>query len=230
MVDVYAPLGETMGRSAGKRTKGYNTNARPATLRSMGLSNRLFFFRKEGRKNPRAARNNSRDGMGSFSLSQAISPSTGARLPLSRLFHRSTFLLGDKIMAALPKGSVVAAATVLTVYEFAKVDKFFRRRLRAVLLRRNNRRGWGKSLEAHRRWPNAYFAKIGLHHARSLVSSVPIPMRKLSTGEQCAGEPHARFGGRGEPRGSFPPLFEDWQAAKNQCSFFLMLIRRSALN
>lgn len=47
-------------------------------------------------------------------------------------------------------------------YEFAKVDKFVRRRLRAVLLRRNKRRGWGKSLEAHRRWPNAYFAKIGL--------------------------------------------------------------------
>ena len=46
--------------------------------------------------------------------------------------------------------------------EFAAVDKFVRRRLRAVLLRRNKRRGWGKSLEAHRRWPNAYFAKIGL--------------------------------------------------------------------
>jgi RNA-directed DNA polymerase len=46
--------------------------------------------------------------------------------------------------------------------EFAAVDKFVRRRLRAVLLRRNKRKGWGKSLEAHRRWPNAYFAKIGL--------------------------------------------------------------------
>ncbi len=53
--------------------------------------------------------------------------------------------------------------------EFAAVDKFVRRRLRAVLLRRNKRKGWGKSLEAHRRWPNAYFAKIGLftmHEAR----------------------------------------------------------------
>ncbi len=53
--------------------------------------------------------------------------------------------------------------------EFAAVDKFVRRRLRAVLLRRNKRKGWGKSLEVHRRWPNAYFAKIGLftmHEAR----------------------------------------------------------------
>ena len=31
-------------------------------------------------------------------------------------------------------------------------------------------------------------------------------MRKLPTGKPCAGKPHARFGGRGEPSGSFLPL------------------------
>jgi RNA-directed DNA polymerase len=37
-----------------------------------------------------------------------------------------------------------------------------RRRLRALLLRRNKRKGWGRSIQAHKRWRNAYFAKIGL--------------------------------------------------------------------
>src|SRR5699024_7786257 len=32
----------------------------------------------------------------------------------------------------------------------------------------------------------------------------PIPMRKPPTGEPCAGEPHARFGGRGELSSSRP--------------------------
>ena len=41
------------------------------------------------------------------------------------------------------------------------------------------------------------------HHARSLDSSESIPMRKPPTGEPCAGEPHARFGGRGGVK-SFP--------------------------
>ncbi|CAK0746280.1 ADP-dependent NAD(P)H-hydrate dehydratase / NAD(P)H-hydrate epimerase [Gammaproteobacteria bacterium] len=35
------------------------------------------------------------------------------------------------------------------------------------------------------------------HLTRSPCGSVPIPMRKLSTGEPCAGKPLARFGGRG---------------------------------
>lgn len=53
--------------------------------------------------------------------------------------------------------------------EFADVDKFVRRRLRALLLRRNKRKGWGRSVMAHRRWKNTYFASIGLftlHEAR----------------------------------------------------------------
>src|SRR5207245_559632 len=32
---------------------------------------------------------------------------------------------------------------------------------------------------------------------RALCAGAPIPMRKLPTGEPCAGEPPARFGGRG---------------------------------
>ena len=46
--------------------------------------------------------------------------------------------------------------------EFKSIDGFIRRRLRALLLRRNRRKGWGKSIQAHMRWRNAYFAEIGL--------------------------------------------------------------------
>ena len=45
---------------------------------------------------------------------------------------------------------------------------------------------------------NEYFAKIGaIHHDKRPNGSEPIPMRKPQSGEPCAGEPHARFGGRG---------------------------------
>ena len=47
--------------------------------------------------------------------------------------------------------------------------------------------------------------------------SEPIPMRKPPTGEPCAGEPHARFGGRGR-RKPFPtPIRRDqnWTPDKN---------------
>ena len=37
----------------------------------------------------------------------------------------------------------------------------------------------------------------------------PIPMRKPPTGEPCAGEPHARFGGRGR-REPFPTPIGDF--------------------
>lgn len=46
--------------------------------------------------------------------------------------------------------------------EFAEVDKLVRRRRRALLLRRNQRKGWGHSVMAPHRWKNAYFASIGL--------------------------------------------------------------------
>jgi RNA-directed DNA polymerase len=45
---------------------------------------------------------------------------------------------------------------------FRFVDGFVRRRLRAILLNRNKRKGVGKSYGCHKRWPNVYFAKAGL--------------------------------------------------------------------
>ena len=36
----------------------------------------------------------------------------------------------------------------------------------------------------------------------------PIPMRQPPTGEPCAGEPHARFGGRGRPEPFPTPIGE----------------------
>ena len=44
---------------------------------------------------------------------------------------------------------------------FRGVDGFVRRRLRALLIRRQKRRGFGTGF-AHRDWPNAYFAEHGL--------------------------------------------------------------------
>jgi RNA-directed DNA polymerase len=42
-------------------------------------------------------------------------------------------------------------------------DGFVRRRLRAILLKRNKkRRSFGRNINAHRRYPNIYFAKLGL--------------------------------------------------------------------
>jgi RNA-directed DNA polymerase len=54
-------------------------------------------------------------------------------------------------------------------YEFKRIDGFLRRRLRALLLRRNKRKGCEISLQAQMRWRNAYFTEIGLftlHEAR----------------------------------------------------------------
>jgi RNA-directed DNA polymerase len=45
---------------------------------------------------------------------------------------------------------------------FRSADGFVRRRLRAILLKRHRKKGWGVSLMAHRNYPNAYFAELGL--------------------------------------------------------------------
>jgi len=42
------------------------------------------------------------------------------------------------------------------------VDGFVRRRLRAILRRREKRSGFGRCLNDHKRWPNAFFASLGL--------------------------------------------------------------------
>src|SRR5437868_13686161 len=48
-----------------------------------------------------------------------------------------------------------------------------------------------------------------VHHQCDPCVSEPIPMRTPPTGEPCAGEPHARFGGRGR-REPFPtPIGKD---------------------
>src|ERR1700732_3159315 len=38
-----------------------------------------------------------------------------------------------------------------------------------------------------------------VHPTHGLRAGETLPMRKPATGEPCAGEPHARFGGRGGP-------------------------------
>jgi RNA-directed DNA polymerase len=47
-------------------------------------------------------------------------------------------------------------------YVFQAVDGFIRRRLRAVLRKQERRPGFGKCRADHSRWPNAFFAELGL--------------------------------------------------------------------
>ena len=47
-------------------------------------------------------------------------------------------------------------------WEFPKLDGFIRRRLRAILRKQEKRPGFGRCHADHRRWPNAYFAALGL--------------------------------------------------------------------
>ncbi len=42
---------------------------------------------------------------------------------------------------------------------FRDVDGFVRRRLRAILRKRNKRPGFGRTASDHKRWPNAFFAQ-----------------------------------------------------------------------
>ena len=45
---------------------------------------------------------------------------------------------------------------------FRDVDGFVRRRLRAILRKRNKQPGFGRTIRDHARWPNAFFAEQGL--------------------------------------------------------------------
>lgn len=47
-------------------------------------------------------------------------------------------------------------------YTFIALDKFIRRRLRALLRKQEKRPGFGRCLADHQRWPNAFFAQAGL--------------------------------------------------------------------
>jgi hypothetical protein len=51
-----------------------------------------------------------------------------------------------------------------------------------------------------------------------------IPMRKVSTGEPCAGKLHARFGGRGELRGSSLPQGKRIKTLENSKTAQILLI------
>jgi RNA-directed DNA polymerase len=55
---------------------------------------------------------------------------------------------------------------------FRDVDGFVRRRLRAILRKREKRPGFGRTSHDHLRWPNAFFAEHGLftlHEAHVLA-------------------------------------------------------------
>jgi RNA-directed DNA polymerase len=47
-------------------------------------------------------------------------------------------------------------------YTFSTLDGFIRRRLRAILRKQEKRPGMGRCHDDHKRWPNAYFANLGL--------------------------------------------------------------------
>lgn len=56
---------------------------------------------------------------------------------------------------------------------FRTIDGFVRRRLRAILRKREKRPGYGRTHQDHKRWPNAFFAAHGLftlHEARLQAS------------------------------------------------------------
>jgi len=56
---------------------------------------------------------------------------------------------------------------------FGRIDGFIRRRMRAILRKREKRPGFGRTHDDHRRWPNAYFATQGLftmNEAHALAS------------------------------------------------------------
>jgi RNA-directed DNA polymerase len=83
-------------------------------------------------------------------------------------------------------------------WTFASLDAFVRQRLRSILKRHRKISGVAKGRDMYR-WPNRFFAQAGLFslkaaYARVCQSSSEV---KPSTGEPCAGDPHARFGGRG---------------------------------
>jgi RNA-directed DNA polymerase len=45
---------------------------------------------------------------------------------------------------------------------FPRIDGFIRRRLRAMLRKQQKSPGMGRCHADHKRWPNAYFAELGL--------------------------------------------------------------------
>lgn len=54
------------------------------------------------------------------------------------------------------------------------VDGWVRMRLRSILRKRHKRKGRGKGLD-HQRWPNAYFAKLGLFSLSAALAEKSSP-------------------------------------------------------
>src|SRR5262249_4053545 len=82
---------------------------------------------------------------------------------------------------------------------FRDLDSFVRRRLRAMLRKREKRPGFGLTHADHRRWPNAFFAQRGLCtlHEAYVVARQPQgenPGRKSRVGENRL---HGSEGGEG---------------------------------
>lgn len=112
----------------------------------------------------------------------------GYRFECGRRYVRKKSLskLRDKVRELTPRSCGESLKSVITKlnrvtkgwFEYFKhavkgvfqlMDGFIRRRLRAMLLRRIKKHGFGVSLNCHKRWPNAYFAERGLftmHEAR----------------------------------------------------------------
>ena len=81
---------------------------------------------------------------------------------------------------------------------FITLDRFIRRRLRALLRKQEKRPASGRCLADHQRWPNALLrTSRAVRASHGLACSETLPMRKPPTGEPYAGKPPVRFGGRG---------------------------------
>ena len=93
--------------------------------------------------------------------------------------ERSLMALRDKVRARTPRnrgGSIESVIASLNPtlkgwyayfkqahrFTFSSVDGFIRRRLRAMLRKQKHRPSQGRCLNDHRRWPNSFFADLGL--------------------------------------------------------------------
>jgi len=65
---------------------------------------------------------------------------------------------------------------------FERLDGWIRRRLRAILKRREKKTGLGKTLKDHMKWPNQYFAKAGLF---SLQTAYKQAVATIKTAKAC---------------------------------------------
>lgn len=92
---------------------------------------------------------------------------------------KSLMALRDKVRARTPRNrgdsieSVIASLNPTLKgwyayfqqahrFTFSSIDGFVRRRLRAMLRKQRHRPGQGHCLNDHKRWPNAFFADLGL--------------------------------------------------------------------